>query len=241
MLSKVSAYIKRGAQAFATATRSRTEGLEDEVRFWDEWFRTKGPQWPDDYQNRINPDLPLSEYHRRFIDHLPQEETKILDVGAGPLTLLGKRHPSKRLMIQATDVLAEKYDELLLKYSIHPAVKTTFAEAEKPTDKFAENTFDLVNARNCLDHAVNPLEAVRQMLLVTKKGCFAVLDHAENEGENQGYHGLHQWNLTVVDGDFIVKGKGHAHAVNVSRRLAHLGDFQCSVKDKWVSVHIRKK
>jgi len=46
-------------------------------------------------------------------------------------------------MIVAVDVLAEKYDELLARYNVRPAVRTTFAEAEHLTRWFAENSFDL--------------------------------------------------------------------------------------------------
>ncbi len=213
--------------------------LEDELRFWDKWFKKKGLAWPDDYRHRLDPDAPLAEDYREFIDHIPQDEIRILDVGAGPLTVLGKKHPSKRLMIIAVDALAEKYDEMLARYHIRPAVRTTFAEAENLTRRFAENSFDLVTARNCLDHAVDPFEAVRQILLVTKSDCFAVLDHAENEGENQGYGGLHQWDFTAADGDFMIKGAGVV--TNVSRQLADLGKFQCSIRNGWLRVSIRKR
>jgi SAM-dependent methyltransferase len=217
---------------------SRAAGLSDELSFWTEWVKTKSSAWPGDYETRLDPDTRLSPEYCAFIDHLPQEEIKILDVGAGPLTILGKKHPSKRLMIWAVDVLAERYDELLARYEVRPVVRTTFADAEKLTEKFAENSFDLVTARNCLDHAVDPVEAIRQILLVTKRGCFAVLDHAENEGETQGYQGLHQWNFMVRDGDLIVRGVHHA--ANVSRQLSLIGNFRCSLNDNWVKVVIQK-
>jgi ubiquinone/menaquinone biosynthesis C-methylase UbiE len=217
----------------------RASGLMDELSFWEEWVRTKSVAWPGDYQNRLDPESLLSAEYRAFIDHLPQEEIRILDVGAGPLTILGKKHPSKRLMIRAVDVLAERYDELLAKYDVQPIVRTTLAEAEKLTENFAESSFDLVTARNCLDHAVDPVEAIRQIILVTKRSCFAILDHAENEGETQKYQGLHQWNFTIVDDDLMLKGADRV--VNVSRKLSYLGDFQSSLKDKWVKVCIRKR
>jgi len=239
MLPPIRTYLKRHIPTFMRRQRSRAERVADELRFWDKWFKKKGLQWPDDYRSRLDPDSPLAEEYCECIEHLPQYEIRILDVGAGPLTVLGKKHPSKRLVIVAVDVLAEKYDELLDRYHVCPAVRTTFAEAEHLTRWFAENSFDLVNARNCLDHAVDPVEAVRQMLLVTKKNCFAVLDHLEKEGEHQRYSGLHQWNFAIAEGEFLVKGAGVV--TNVSRQLVHLGDFRCFLSKGWVKVRIRKK
>jgi 2-polyprenyl-3-methyl-5-hydroxy-6-metoxy-1,4-benzoquinol methylase len=218
---------------------ARAAGLRDELSFWDEWLRTKSSAWPGDYQNRLDPKFPLSQKHSALIDLVPEEEIRILDVGAGPLTILGKKHPSKLLNIQAVDILAERYDQLLAKYNVQPLIRTQFAEAERLYQKFEENSFHLVTARNCLDHAVDPLEAIRQILFVTMKRCFAVLDHAENEGETQRYQGLHQWNFTVIEGDLIVKGSGQM--TNVSKQLSHLGDFRCSLNNQWVTVWIRKR
>jgi len=225
--------------SLVSPNEDRSSGLRDELLFWDEWLSTKSSAWPGDYSNRLDPESLLSDEHRTFIDPLAQEQIRILDVGAGPLTILGKKHPSKQLLIYAVDVLSDNYDELLVKYHVKPPVRTTFAEAENLTTKFAKESFDLVTARNSLDHAVDPTEAIRQMLLVTKKGCFALLDHSENEGQAQKYQGLHKWNFTIVDEELVLWGAGLK--INISRRLSCLGDFQCHLKDRWVKVSIRKK
>lgn len=237
MRSSISDPVRKG-RTLLYPKEARAAGLREELRFWDEWVRTKSLAWPGDYQNRLDPQFPLSADHRAHIDLLPHKEIRILDVGAGPLTILGKTHPSKRLKIRAVDVLADRYDELLAKYNVQPIIRTEAAEAERLCQKFEENSFHLVTARNCLDHAVDPMEAIRQILLVTTRRCFAVLDHAENEGETQGYQGLHQWNFTVMNGDLIIEGAGRT--INVSKQLSSLGDFYCSLKDKWVKVRIRK-
>ena len=214
-------------------------GLKEEMEFWDDWFRTKGSIWPEEYKRRLDPLQPLSWYHRDFIDHLPGDRVRILDVGSGPLTVLGKTHPSKDLIIVATDALAHKYDDLLSKYGIDPPVRTISANAEVLTRVFPENSFDLVYAQNSLDHSYDPLEAIRQMIGVAKEGRFIVLDHVENEAENEHYRGLHQWNFSVQEGDFVISSR--SIVIDVSRELSALGDFVSSSQDKWVRVHIRKK
>ena len=108
--------------------------------------------WPSDFAERLDPTTQLSEYHRGFVDRLPDHEIRILDVGAGPLTYLGKHLPGRTLTIVAADALAPHYDRLLAKHRVTPLVRTIAAEAERLTDVFPENSFDLVNARNCIDH-----------------------------------------------------------------------------------------
>jgi len=230
-------WLKRG---YNRLTETRSSGLAEEVGFWDEWFRTRGSNWPEEYARRLDSGAPLADCHRSFIDHLPQTEIRILDVGAGPLTLIGKTHPTKRLVIVATDVLAEQYDVLLGKYGVEPPVRTLFADAEKLADQFGDESFDFVNAVNCIDHTANPIEAVRQMIRVVKTGCFVFLSHAQNEAENQLYAGLHQWNLVSDSGDFVVKGR--RQSTNVSRELASLAEFSCQTNaDSGLHVQIRKK
>ncbi|MBZ5536897.1 MAG: class I SAM-dependent methyltransferase [Acidobacteriia bacterium] len=155
------------------------------------------------------------------------------------MTVLGKIHPSKELIIVATDALASEYDDLLTKYRIEPPLRTILARAERLTRIFAKNSFDLVYAQNSLDHSYDPLEAIRQMVRVAREGCFVVLDHIENEAENENYQGLHQWNFTVREGIFTITSRDIV--IDVCRELSSLGDFVCSSENKWVRVHIRKK
>jgi SAM-dependent methyltransferase len=121
-------------------------------------------------------------------------------------------------------------------------VRTVFAEAEKLTESFPENSFDLVSARNSIDHTYDPLEAIKQMLRCVKENHILAMDHVENEGNNQHYRGLHQWDLTVERAEFLIRGKGRV--INVSRELASLGEFKCSRRQglaTWITVEVRKK
>jgi len=47
------------------------------------------------------------------------------------------------------------------------------------------NEFDLVIARNSLDHARDSLVAIQRMLFVAKPNSYVLLDHRVNEGEKQ--------------------------------------------------------
>ncbi len=218
--------------------KSRASGLVSEINWWRHWFATKGDQWPEAYIQRLDPETPLQECCFPFIDELEEPVVRILDIGSGPLTKLGKKHPSKNIEIVATDVLSEKYDILLNEFDIDPPVRTQYADAEKLTSKFEENSFNFIHACNCVDHMKNPLAAIKQMILVVKQNCYIYLIHAENEGKNGNYGGLHQWDFTIENNDYIMRYKNKT--VNVCRKLGHMGDFDCKMVGDKVVVNIRK-
>lgn len=166
--------------------------LPDEARFWSRYLATKGDQWPEDYLRRINPETRLSEH---LADLIP-DGAKILDVGSGPLTSLGKVH-EKQFEITAIDPLADMYNGLLKAHGVEPIVKAERLEGEKLTDKFAPDTFDLVHASNSLDHAYDPASIIFQMITVSKK--YVYLEHIENVAVLNGNRGLHQWNFSLSD------------------------------------------
>ena len=80
-----------------------------------------------------------------------------------------------------------------------------------------------------------------QMLHVAKEGCYVVLNHNHKEADHQNFEGLHQWDFTVVDGDFIIR-RG-AREVNVTREIAPFADCESQLLEdlQLVRVHIRKK
>ncbi len=199
-----------------------------EMRFWDDWFKTRGSQWPDDYRRRLDPDLPLQPIAAALLP--PQPAVDILDVGAGPLTVLGKKCEGVNIRITAIDPLADAYDRLLEKYHVQPPVRTRMLDAEDLSRGFQADTFDLVHARNSVDHAYNPEEAILQMIRVVKAGCYVLLEHSVNEAEQRDYSGMHQWNFSVSgEGDFLVRSK--SREVNMTRKYADLCTISCEVLD----------
>jgi hypothetical protein len=74
---------------------------------------------------------------------------------------------------------------------------------------------------------------------VAKPGARVRLNHAENEAENENYTGFHQWNFTVEDGEFFIRGKDQV--INVSRRLSAEAEIEARCVDKWVTVNLCKR
>lgn len=180
------------------------KGVAHEVGFWRTALADNGKIWGTDLlKERLDPSTPLQA---ELCGLLPSSNdvVKILDVGAGPLTTVGKAWAGHTLEITAVDPLADEYDDILREHRISPPVRTKKAFAEKLTEVFPKNTFDLAYSSNALDHALDPILAFRQMLEVTKPGGVVYLWHFANEGENEAYSGLHQWNFNCVGDDMII-------------------------------------
>jgi len=90
-----------------------SQGIQFEMDFWKKWLVTKGGDWQEDYEFRTDPD---SEFQEGFAWALPHDVTnpKILDVGAGPMTFLGKKFRGRFLDITPVDALGDLYSELPL-------------------------------------------------------------------------------------------------------------------------------
>ena len=207
----------------ATSKSRWRKGIGSEAEFWDSYFRTRGLEWPDDYRERLDPDRPLQP---RPAALLPAgTDLRVLDVGAGPLTYLGKKVEGRQISITAVDPLADTYDELLAKYDVRPVVRTTKLEAEHLDRQFAPGTFDLVFARNCIDHSFDPERAILNMVGVVKDHCYVLLEHRPNEAETNKYTGLHQWNFSTSQaGEFIIRGRDSS--VNITEKYA--GSFRAT-------------
>ncbi len=59
------------------------------------------------------------------------DRIRILDVGAGPLTVLGKRLTGVQIDITAVDPLAGDYGTLLQRHGIAPPIRTQWCEGER--------------------------------------------------------------------------------------------------------------
>lgn len=179
----------------------------DEILYWKNYLASKGGDYPEDFQFRLRHDTFISDRDHRLskrIGLLPRNEVKILDVGSGPLTNLGKKHPSKMLHVTASDPLADAYNALLLAEGIAAPVPTQFSDAENLSAFFDPEAFDVVHCSNALDHSYDPVAALFQMLNLVKRDGFVHLGHFENEAVSENYTGFHQWNFTEKAGDFII-------------------------------------
>jgi SAM-dependent methyltransferase len=212
-------------------SRLRIVGLLSELAYWYVW--TYSPKTAAERGHLLDPELPFPDSLDDVVSRIPREHVRMLEVGAGPITTIGRRHPTKEIELVATDVLADHYRRMLALRGIKPQVPTIRADAEHLSASFANDTFDLIYAGNCLDHMARPMIAVEEMLKVTRPGGWIVLHHIEDEGMRQGYLGLHQWNVSGRDGHLVLWTP--EETIDLTERLAS----RCEVRVSRTSEHVR--
>src|SRR3954465_8257294 len=197
--------------------------LPTEVEFWRSWLATKGLEHPWVYEQRLDPDDPLREpLIAERLDAIASDPVRVLDVGAGPLTCLGRRPGDRRLEIPAVAPLAEAYDALLAEAGVEPPVRTQACRGEEITTRFAPKSFDIAYARNALDHSSDPRGVIEQMLALATH--FVALRHYRNEAVVERYEELHQWNFDVEDGRLVLWSPRERH------HLDQLADVWCAIE-----------
>lgn len=198
--------LKRLLSPWALACGSRRDGIRRELAFWDGWMGSRGGQWPEEFLARTDPATPFPARLHPWLEQLPGPAIDVLDVGSGPLTSLGRVHPRLQVRLVATDPLAVEYNRLLSRHGIIAPVPAVACEAEALAGCFAAGSFDVIHARNSLDHARDPLAAVAAMGRLARSGGVVILDHESDEGVREGYRGLHRWNFAVDQGCLGVRG-----------------------------------
>jgi ubiquinone/menaquinone biosynthesis C-methylase UbiE len=213
---------------------TREKGIAEELDFWDCVMRDGG-QFPEEIADRLNPDMPLQEGLRALLG--ARGPVRILDVGAGPFTTIGKRWDGEDVQITAVDPLADEYAALLKKHGLVAPVPTLKGEGERL--HFPQGHFDLVYARNSLDHAVDPVACILEMLRVAKKFSYVVLLHVAREADLQKHTGLHQHNFYRGEhffdgGAFMIESSGKT--TNVSELVKNAASVSTRNEDGWVHV-----
>jgi len=186
-------------------------GIQYEVDFWSNWLITKGSIWQEAYNYRIDPDSELEPYLAVYVNHITGTP-KILDVGAGPMTCLGKKINGRKIDLVATDALADYYAKLPFPDGL-PLLKTIQCDSECLSEKYGA-VFDLTHARNTVDHSYDPFKVFLEMIKVTKRAGFIVTDHAANEAIKENWNGFHQWNFSVENRELIVSNKKSSWSIN---------------------------
>jgi predicted O-linked N-acetylglucosamine transferase (SPINDLY family)/glycosyltransferase involved in cell wall biosynthesis/GT2 family glycosyltransferase/SAM-dependent methyltransferase len=216
--------------------------ITDEVAYWDGYIKTRGrPKYAEEFATRLQPDTPLQETITKTVTAAPGALVRILDVGAGPLTWLGKRWEGRTVELVPVDPLANHYHDILQRHGVQPPVATRCADAEALTNHFPLNHFEVVHARNSIDHSYDAPYAIEQMLAVTKPGGWVILGHGIRESTAQQGQGLHQWDFFSADGDFVIESRQHL-SVNLTHRFAGVATVQCEVnrEKQWLRVCMQK-
>lgn len=215
--------------------------LPTEIAYWDAVIggTLNNKERVDAFQKRVRGSYDFPPHLRRLLPQAQSGGYRILDVGAGPHTVIGLVGAPPELEIAAVDPLAEEYARLMSNHGVTPSVPTRKGTAEDVAQMFAANSFDIVYSRNALDHSFDPLTALRGMAHVCRPGGTVYLEGTVNEGVSQGYQGLHFWNFMPVDTDLVVWNKTTAHSVG--RMLGEQVKVNAKAHEgRWYQVTIRK-
>jgi SAM-dependent methyltransferase len=219
------------------------QNLPAELQFWDWALKDGARNWDQgEWRNCSDPNLELQPELKALIPAPVGAVVRILDVGSGPLTRVGKRWDGRDIQVVPVDPLANKYNRLLAIHQIKPIVAPVFAHGEKLLDQFAPNSFDLAYASNSLDHSYDPVLVIRQMLGVVKPGHYVYLWHVANEGARECYAGLHQWNFDIRKGEFVVDDGRKSQSVSAafSGQVELDAEFQTAFNTRIVVAKLKK-
>ena len=141
----------------------------------------------------FNKPNPLIDYLVPLIGD--KKEIKIADIGSGPISKIGHYLDDIKVKIYNSD--KRDFKGFYEKYNIESYVDIEYQDMEKLT--YADNFFDVVHCANALDHTVNALAAVKEMIRICKPGGWVYIDCSLDQ-LSTGYK--HYWNAKA-DGKFI--------------------------------------
>jgi ubiquinone/menaquinone biosynthesis C-methylase UbiE len=196
---------------------SWSDNLSAELAFWEQWLTQ--PKYADVRALRMEA---LKQFPQYYIDKTscaPGSTVNALDVGSGPITTLGYAAKGYDLTLACTDALGNEYNSLLEKLALTHLMRIQAAKGEQLLEWFGASKFDIVHCANALDHFEAPKVAFENMYSVCKPGGALIVISIENEGEREGYSGLHQWNLKADDeGLWLGSKSGSENLLDVTRR-----------------------
>lgn len=183
---------------------------DDEIEYWRGVLGslkngTASPATRQKYQALLDPSTPMQS---EIAAELPKRDSNIgwnvLDVGCGPVTVLGKMVGTSRLSITGVDPLADEYRKMLGEIDVQPPFDLRKGFGEEIDRYFPHNHFDLVYSRNALDHSQQPHVAIAAMIRVAKPGAAIWINVNRNEAINAAYNGLHSWNFDALFDTIVV-------------------------------------
>ncbi len=249
-LSRVPGVSAVGVHVLGLAQRVTDRGLSPRQR-WSKHLGSESGYWerliasPDGFREQfgwcLDPELEVRQDElREAVEAVPRSRVRILDVGAGPVTVVGKRWAGKSIEVTPIDPLADVYNEALRKAGIEVPVATQQLAVEDLIARYGAGSFDIAYCHNALDHMPDPLGALGLMLSLVPADGFVVVRCLPDEGERNSYYGIHQWNVDLDEGELVIWNRSVRHAVR--EELADRVET-VSVKSygKWVTATIRPR
>lgn len=171
-------------------------GVVEEIQWWWTWINTlrrqgKLPTWAHIRQRPFPFEADVLTF---------PEGTKLrcLNIGCGPRSDLGEIS-AREIEFVHMDPLARAYNKLMGFLDAPGGGDVVFGAVEF-LDQLDIGQFEVISAKNCLDHAYDVPKGLRQMIDRLSPVGMISLAHYENEAEAQNYLGFHKWNIELQDG-----------------------------------------
>jgi len=193
-------------------------GAEEEIAFWQGAIeRYRADPAKSAFGAKLDPDRPVQPV---ILDRVRQalrpgqSAARVLDVGCGPLSTIGKKADGLELEIVGLDPLADDYQRLFDQSGLKRPHHSVNGFAERATEYFGEAAFDYVHAENSLDHCQDAGRALAELRAVCRPDAIFFFRVFVNEGEHNHYSGLHQWNFDTYNGKVIFWRPGEIHFID---------------------------
>jgi len=141
----------------------------------------------------FNKHFPLQDHLVALIGD--KKEVKVADLGSGPLVITGSLLDGVKVEIYPSDL--RDYSYFWEGVNSTPLFKVELQDMEKLT--YEDNFFDIVNCVNALDHTVDAVSAIKEMLRVVKPKGWVYIDCSLYQMSTTG--GRHRWDAKE-DGTF---------------------------------------
>jgi 2-polyprenyl-3-methyl-5-hydroxy-6-metoxy-1,4-benzoquinol methylase len=210
--------------------------LPEEAEFWRKLIFGTYPikDWVYEVRQRVAGTFPFPDSCVRYLN---ADKTRILDVGAGPASILCPDMAPRYVEVVAVDPLADTYNQLLAEAKLQPRVRTQRGEGERLSE-LNLGKFDLVYSRNALDHSYDPIRVIKEMVKVCAPAGVVFFEGAVNESLNEKGQGLHQWNFMPVDNGDLIIWRPDNTAYSLRSALEGLAQVKAR-GNKWYNVEIR--
>jgi SAM-dependent methyltransferase len=211
--------------------RSRGEGgVASELRFWNEYLAARPPcAASPELRARVFP--PALRDCLRDLRQDGAPALRVLELGSGPVSLLGAGVENGWFELVAVDPLATEYAAMMQRHGLAYPVRPVAGQGEALLDVVAQDSFDIAYSGNAIDHAASPFDCVRNLARAVRPGGRIVLEGFCHEGTNAGWEGLHQHDLAAEDGHLVHYDRGGRRSeitagLDLVRLSASVGPFR---------------
>jgi SAM-dependent methyltransferase len=223
--------LRSGLEALVQDNNNVLHALYRELEFWT--GQVSDPKICNVYERISNDPDSISGCSPeliKIVDKLLAEgiRPRILDLGAGPFSLMYYFKRTNKADAVAVDILAREYREMLNRFKFHDIVMPEFGTGEFLDVQQHGEKFDIVYIGNALDHTSSPALSWLNAIRMTKIGGVIGHAHFVREGSAQKQDQLHQFDLYPEEDQLWLDDlKGHRFSLTrgLPLRLIHRDEY----------------